>query len=196
MIEDELIKIWQSSPNQERVKFEKSRLMIDVQSSVDRFHKGIKNRDLMETIAAILGIPVFVYYSYSSPHILTKIASVLIALWGIYVIIRLRNTRKHKPGALTETYLEYLYKTRDYLKLQKQLLDSVLYWYILPAMIFMFLYILGPGITGRLVKILNLSVGLVAGGAFVYYLNKRAVKKQFNPRLEKIEELIKVMEKT
>ena len=50
MIEDELVKIWQSSPNQERVKFEKSRLMIDVQSSLDRLHRFVKYRDLMDTM--------------------------------------------------------------------------------------------------------------------------------------------------
>jgi len=41
-MEEELIKIWQSSPNQERIKFERSRLMMDVQSSMDDFNKKIK----------------------------------------------------------------------------------------------------------------------------------------------------------
>ena len=38
MIEDELIKIWQSSSNQERVKFEKSKLMIELQLSLKRLN--------------------------------------------------------------------------------------------------------------------------------------------------------------
>ncbi|MEX2232101.1 MAG: hypothetical protein WD824_08075 [Cyclobacteriaceae bacterium] len=195
MIEDELVKIWQSSPNQERVKFEKSRLMIDVQSTLDRLHRKIKYRDLMEQIAIITTIPVFAYYAYNIPFTLTKIASVLIIAFGIYVIFRLRNAKKHKPSAFTETYLEYLYKTREYLKIQKQLVDNILYWYILPAMILMFLFILGPGITGRLPKVIKMGVLIAAVGAATYYLNKRAVKKQFMPRLEKVNELIRVMEK-
>ena len=193
-MEDELVKIWQSSPNQERAKFEKSRLMIDVQSAVDHLHKKIKNRDLMEQIGAMVGIPVFAYYAYSIPFILTKIASVLIIFWGIYVLIRLRNAKKHKPSAFTETYLEYLYKTRQYLNIQKQLLDNVLYWYILPAMILVFLFVLGPGISGRLLKVIKVGVGDIALAVALYFLNKRAVKKQFIPRLEKIDELIRVME--
>jgi hypothetical protein len=195
MIEDELVKIWQSSSNQERIKFEKSRLMIDVQSTLDHLHRKIKYRDLLEQIAVITAIPVFAYYAYSIPSILTKIASVLIILWGIYVIIRIRNAKKHKPGAFTETYLEYLYKSRDYLNIQKQLLDSILYWYILPGMVLMFLFILGPGIAGRLPKIMKVGAGIVTLGVVIYFLNKRAVKKQFIPRLEKIEELINAMEK-
>ena len=196
MIEDELVKIWQSSPNQERVKFEKSRLMIDVQSSLDHLHKKMKYRDLMEQVAIIFTIPVFAYYAYSIPFTLTKIASVLIILFGIYVIIRLRNAKKHKPGAFTETYLEYLYKTREYLKIQKQLVDNVLYWYILPGMTLMFLFIMGPGISGRLPKVMKIGVLIAAVGAATYFLNKRVVKKQYIPRLEKIDELINVMEKS
>lgn len=196
MMEDELIKIWQSSSNQERVKFEKSRLMIDVQSSLDHFDRKIKYRDLMEQIAIIICIPVFAYYVYSIPFILTKIASVLIICWGIYVFIRLRNARKHKPGAFTETYLAYLYKSRDYLRIQMQLVDNVLYWYILPAMVLMYMFILGPGITGRGPKLIKMGTVIAAIGIITFFLNKRAVKKQFLPRLEKIEELITVMEKS
>lgn len=194
MIEDELVKIWQSSPNQERVKFEKSRLMIDVQSSVDSLHKKIKYRDFMEQLAIILTIPVFAYYAYDIPHILTKIASILIILFGIYVGIRLRNAKKHKPGALTETYMEYLYKTREYLNIQKKLIDSVLYWYILPFMILMFLFVIGPGITGRLPHIIKMTLLSTVIAMVTYFLNKRAVEKQFTSRLEKIDELIKTME--
>ena len=195
MIEEELIKIWQSSPNQEQIKFEKSRLMIDVQSSMDRFHRGIKYRDLREQIAIIIVIPVFAYYAYAIPHLLSKIASVLIIGWGIYIAIRLRKANKHNPSAFTETYLEYLYKTRDYLLIQKQLLDNVLYWYILPGVAFIFLFVLGfVGVPGKSRYIIKMSVINVVMAVAIYYLNKRAVKKQFIPRLEKVDELIKVME--
>ena len=195
MIEDELIKIWQSSPNQERVKFEKSRLMIDVQASLDRLHRKIKYRDLMEQIAIVLGSPVFIYYAFSIPFILTKIASVLIVVWGIYVFIRLRNAKKYKPGAFSETYLVYLQKTRRYLEIQKQLLDNVLYWYVLPCMILILLFTLGPGVSGRWPKIIQMGVILSGMAVAITYLNKRAVKRQITPRLEKIDVLIKTIEK-
>jgi hypothetical protein len=195
MIEDELVKIWQSSPNQERIKFDKSRLMMDVQTTLDVFHQKIKYRDLMEQLAGIGVIPVFAYYAYHIPFLLTKITSVLIIFWVSYVIFRIRTAKKHKPGALTETYLEYLHKTRKYLTIQKEMLDNVLYWYILPCMILIFLFVLGPGITGRWPQIIMMWISTAALGVVIYYLNKSAVKKQFIPRLDKIDELIKVMEK-
>ena len=59
--EDELINIWQSSSNQERIKFEKSKLILEMKSSLDRFHKTIKNRNLRELLAALIVIPIFAY---------------------------------------------------------------------------------------------------------------------------------------
>lgn len=192
MIEDELIRIWQSSPNQEQIKFERSRLMIDVQSSIDRFHKSIKYRDLMETIPAIFIIPFMAHTAYTIPFTLSKIGAIWIILSIIYIIIRLQNSKKHKPSAFTETYWDYLNETKVYLNIQKKLLDTVMYWYFSPVAIGIALFFIGAikDIQELLIKL----SGLIGLGIVIYFLNKRAVKKQINPRLKKIDELIKVME--
>lgn len=195
-MEQELIRIWQSSPNQEQIKFEKSRLMIDVQSSLDDFHRKIKNRDLMEQIAVAIIIPAFAFSAYAIPHVLTKVASVLIIGYAIFVAIKLRNAKKHKPGAYTETYLEYLHKTRNYLLVQKALLDSVLYWYIIPGMTLTMLFTLGFGVADRLKPIVKMAVMNVILAVVTYFLNKSAVKKEILPRLAKVDELIRALEKS
>ncbi len=56
MIEDELIKIWQSSSKQELIKFEKSKLMIELQSSLNRLHRWWKYLELSETLLAVFGV--------------------------------------------------------------------------------------------------------------------------------------------
>ena len=195
MIEDELINIWQSSASEERVKFEKSRLMIEVQNSLDRFNRAIKYRDLRETIAAFIVIPAFTYYIYLVPHTLSKIASGLIAVWSIILIIRLKQAKKNKPGSCSESYLEYLQKTKAHLLGQKGLLDTGLYWFILPFNAFMFLFLAGfVGVPGKTNYIIGVVVASIVLGFILFYLNKRAVKKAIIPRLEKVEELIKAME--
>ena len=78
MIEEELIKIWQSSPNQEVIKFEKSRLMLDVQSHLDRFQRGMKWLYLREALGAIIAIPIFIYFAFDIPHLISKIGAALI----------------------------------------------------------------------------------------------------------------------
>ncbi len=196
MVEEELIKIWQSSPNQERVKFEKSRLMIDVQSSMDHFHKKVKYRDIQELIGVAVVIPAFAYIAYSIPYMLSKIASLLIIAWAIYIAIQLRNARKHKPGEFTESYMEYLHKTREYLRVQKHLLDSVIYWYILPGFGLVSLFLAGfLGVPGKIGYIIKMTVGNVVLAVTVFFLNKRAVNKEIIPRLAKVDQLIALLEK-
>tara|TARA_R110002050_G_scaffold300287_1_gene468580 strand:+ start:7621 stop:8202 length:582 start_codon:yes stop_codon:yes gene_type:complete len=192
MMDDELIKIWQTSPNQEKIKFEKSRLMLDVQSSLDHFHKSIKYRDIMKTIPAIFIIPFLVRIAYTIPFTLSKIGVIWIILSIIYIIIRLQITKRHKPSAFTETYHNYLYKTKVYLNIQKKLLDTVLFWYFSPIAIGVVLFFVGS-ITDMQELFLKLTL-LIGLGIIVYYLNKRVVKKQITPRLKKIDELIQVME--
>jgi hypothetical protein len=197
MIEDELVKIWQSSPNQERVKFEKSRLMIDVQSSLDRLHRFVKYRDLMDTIPAIIIIPAFAFYTFIGPFTLSRIASGFIALWAIYLIIRLRKAKKNKPGAMTGTYLEYLRTNRRFLMDQKELMETVLYWVVIPLITLVSLFFIGVfiGRPGPPIKRAIALGGNVVLGIVVYFMNKWAVKKQIMPRLEKVDKLISVMEK-
>ena len=196
MIEDELVKIWQSSPNQERIKFEKSRLIIDVQTSLNDVHKAVKYRDLLDIVSAAIVIPAFAFYIFFIPFTLSKIASGCIALWAVYVIIRIRKAKKNKPDAFTGTYLEYLRKSRRFLMDQKELMDTVLYWAIIPFVTLVTLFLIGfwqrPGPT------LNRAIALCGNfalGIVIYFMNKWAVKKQIMPRLEKVDELISVMEK-
>jgi hypothetical protein len=191
MIEDELVKLWQSSPNQERIKFDKSRLMLDVQSGIDRLERAIKYRDLRETLAVAIVGPFFIYMGYLIPSVLTKIGSGLIVLYGIFVVLWLNRAKKHKPGPLSSTYLEYLRKAKQYLDAQKHLLDTVLYWYILPAYVSMSVFMLGSGTHEVIIR---MQIGLIALCVAIYYLNKRAVTKTLVPKLVKIEAAIRVME--
>ena len=197
MTEDELVRIWQSSPNQERIKFEKSRLMIDVQSSMDRIHRFVKYRDLMDTIPAILIIPAFAYYAFTGPFMLPRIASGFIALWAMYLIFRLRKAKKNKPGSMTETYMEYLQKNKRFLIDQKELMDTILYWAVIPLVTFVSLFFIGFFIErpGPAIKRAIALGGNVALGIVVYLMNKWTVKNQIVPRLEKVDKLISVMEK-
>lgn len=195
-MEDELVKIWQSSPNQERVKFERSRLLLDVQTNIDRLNKMIKQRDLREIAGVALATPIFSFIAYRTPFVMTKIGALVIVLAGIFVAWRLRNAQKRKSDPVTATYLEYLYKTRQILRAQKHLLDTVLYWYISPFLIGVTFMLLGRyGEAEKLHMFIKGEIGAVLIGVIVYFLNKRAVKSILIPQLEKIERLISVLEK-
>lgn len=191
MIEDELVRIWQSSPNQERVKFDTLRLMLEVQAGIDRLDRLIKYRDLREIIAVAIIIPAFIYIGFNVPFTLSRIACGLIILYALFVLMRIKKAAKHKPGPVTDSYLDYLKKSRTYLTNQKDLHDSILYWYILPGHLGVTLFTLG---TGNMPYIIRMQIFGLILCVVTYYFNKRAVKKTLLPRLNNVEKLIAVLE--
>ncbi len=194
MIEDELIKIWQSSSNQERIKFEKSKLMIELKSSLGRLHRWWKYLELMEVISVIIGIISFILAFDFVPFTTSKIASVLIIIFLINILIRLLGIKKFKPSDLEENYLEYLKKTKEYLEVQKKLLKTAVYWAILPIYPIMLLFLIGFWeIPAKRYLIVITYLATVGMGIWGYFLNKRRVKNEINPRIDRVNELIRTL---
>jgi Ca2+/Na+ antiporter len=196
MMEDELVKIWQSSPSLEQIKFEKSRLILDVQAGINRVDKLIKYRDAIESGTAIfIVVPAFTYAAFQMPNVLTKLACAFIIFWAFYLVYRFRNARKHRPGEVTDNYIEYLHKTKQHLLVQKKLLETVLWWYIIPAQSGVTLFSLGIALdTGHYDGLIKMEIlGLILAIVTIY-MNKQTLKKTLNPRLKKIDELISVMD--
>ncbi|MEP0262343.1 hypothetical protein [Dokdonia sp.] len=195
MIEEELINIWQSSSNQERLKFEKSKLMIELQSSLGRLHRWWKYIEQVNVISALITIPIFIAIAYWAPYTSVKIASVLIIVWSIYVGVRMSTIKKIKPSDLEENYLHYLEKTRVYLLAQKRLLETSLNWAILtiyPILILFFVSLWEKPLARYFAVIAFMA--LVGVGVYEYYLSKRRVKNEIIPRINRIDELIESLE--
>lgn len=200
-MENELIAIWQSSPNHERIKFEKSRFMLEVQSSLDKFDRTTRYWDFMEIGIAAIMIPIFAYQAYRLPSILSKLGAILIVIWLIYVIYIALKLKKAKPNE-DDAYLKYLKKSRVYLERHKKLSSKLMQWYVLPCMIGVVLIMIGKldlltKSWSQIASTKMVWISLVVFGAigiFVYQVNKWVVKKEFTPRLKKVGELIRLME--
>ena len=192
MIEDELIKIWQSSSNQERVKFEKSKLMLELDSSLERFQSWWKNMERVNVVSGwvtVLGfIPCIIWVPYSS----MKISAALIMVWAIYIGTRGKSVKKFKPSKLEDNYLQYLEKTRIYLLAQKKFFETSLNWRVLTILPIYLLFFtdLWDKPLARYVGVVSF-LALVALMLYSYYKNKRIVKNKINPRIIRVDELIK-----
>jgi hypothetical protein len=194
MIEDELIKIWQSSSNQERIKFEKSKLMIELQSSLGVLHRWWKYIEQVNLISALIAIPPFIFAVFWAPFISMKIASVLIIIWSIYIGVRMSRIKKIRPSGLEENYLQYLEKTRAYLLGQKRLLETSLDWPILTIYPIFLLFFVGLWEIPLARYIATIAFSALVGiGIYEFYLSKRRVKNEIMPRINRIDELIKTL---
>lgn len=195
MIEDELMTIWQSSSHHERLKFEKSKLMIELQASLGRLHRWWRYIERVNVISALITIPIFMTIVYWAPFTSVKIASVLIIVWSVYVGIRMSGIQKFKPSDLEENYLDYLEKTRGYLLAQKRMIETSLNWIILTIypIIFLFFVDLWEIPLARYMAVCAF-LALVGVGIYEYYRSKRRVKNEILPRIDNIDTLIKSLE--
>ena len=196
MMEDELIKIWQSSSNEERIKFEKSKLMIELQSSLDRLNRWWKIGVRIEIVAAFIAIPAFAFITYWIPFTSSKIASVLVIIWAVNYLIRVLGIKKFKPSDLEENYLEYLKKSRVYLEAQRNLLETYKYWGMTPLYPIIFLFVVDFWeIPSKRIIIVILFLNMVGMHIFAYFFHKRRVKNEINPRIKRVNEVIESLEK-
>jgi hypothetical protein len=200
MNEEKLIKIWQSSANQVRFDIEGAKLVTDVQADPKRFDSFVDKRDLGTIIPAMILIPIILYDAYTSTLIQAKIVQILLAFWLVFVIIKIQQAKKSKPAAISESYFQYLVKTREYLYNQKKLYIRVVYWFILPFVILMIAYALAPVFwmrqsIGPSIFYYVFSSICVLAGVRIYHRSKNEFNKEVRPRIEKVDQLIKAIEK-
>jgi hypothetical protein len=194
MIDDELIKIWQSSSNQERIKFEKSKLMIELQSSLKRLDRWWNYLERSETVLAVFGVLLSTLLLFKIPFILTKIALFLMIICAVYLIIKYRDIKKFQPIDLENNYLNYLKKSREYLQAQKKFLKTYFYWGILPVYPIMMLFSISIWGKVSAYLIILINVVTIGIGIYGYFLNKKRIKREITPRIDRVNELISELE--
>jgi hypothetical protein len=109
-------------------------------------------------------------------------------LYGILVIFVLNNVKKYKPDNYTLPVKEYLIKHRDYLVRERGLLRNVVYWYLLPIFISEVLFFIGQ--YRSLVVLISSILFVFIVNAAIYFINKVAVKKVFDPLIHQIDKAI------
>ena len=197
MMEDELIALWQSSPKHERIKFEKSRLMLDVKSKLRTFDGYVKFRDFTEIGVGIILIPFLVYEVFRQPSFISKIGALCLVLWILYVIYRLLKIKRSKP-AENSIFLDYLKENKTYLERHKSMTDNVLLWYLLPSYPGILFFVIGlldlmnkpfsTIIELKEVWIFLLVILLIT--IYTKWISIKLTKKVLNPRISKVNELL------
>lgn len=207
MLEHELKEVWKNTSQTDNIRFNSTQLLNDLNNKMSRFEKTIRIRDIREISASVFGILLFGYFAYEIPFLLTKIASVFGMIWFVYVIYRLKNI-KIQPTDLTLSLRNQFENQKGNMLQQARLLDSVLYWYVIPPFLMNILFVVGLGDPTEygwshlFAKVLPLSinmkiitlVGIASFNLFTIWINKRAVKKDIKPIINDIERAIDELE--
>lgn len=211
MLEQELKNIWKNSAKIEKVKFDTSRLLIEINDRMTQLERGIRRRDRREIGTALVSIPVFAYIAYVIPFPLTKVGAILAILNFVYFIYRLRTNKKRKrPTQLDASFANQLENQKANLKEESRLLNTVEYWFLIPAFIPYCLSIIGLGNpadydwnsdVARMFFPLPLSAKItsiviaVVMFTLIIWVNKRVVKKTLKPMIADIENIQEQLEK-
>ncbi|WP_293750275.1 hypothetical protein [uncultured Paraglaciecola sp.] len=166
-------------------------LLVKETSKVD---KSIKRRDRLEISIALLLIPVWswkLFYSASLVQTTGLWIAIVACLYIPYKLLKTKQINAPKDNSV----MAFLQFEKIKIENQKKLLESVAVWYIAPLMVAIVLITAGatvdetgiPRITEQLAIYYGFCVMLVIG---IYFLNKRAVKKQLLPLLDKIKQRI------
>lgn len=205
MLEQELKDIWKNSSKEEKIKFEMSRLLIELKNQVNHMEKSIRSRDTIEIVLALLMIPVFGYLTYEIPFILTKIGSASLMILLIHMIFRIKNTKKYKVDIDTAlSFKEQLENQKLYFLQEVRLIDTMIYWNLLPFFAALAVYVLGLGdpveynwvndvaqiiLPITLISKIAYLTCVVVVYAVIFWLNKRTIRKTYNPLISEIEKV-------
>lgn len=196
MNDEQLKAIWQTSNerlqhiNLHAIKMNK------MNEQIKKFEKNITKRNNLETIVAIGLIALFGIYAYIKPTMFAKIGAIMTMLYCLNVIYQLRKTEAKQPNFdITSSLKEQLLEYQAYVKAEQKLLNTVLYWYLLPTIPCMVFFLVGTGIT-LLAGFLYFGIFMPLCFALVYYMNQKAVKRKTEPLLTDIAKMLKTLEET
>lgn len=195
---DELQKNWQDQPSGFRLSIDSGLLLKEVQRNKKSFASAIFWRDVREIGVSIPLFIGFLYWGLAG----NAWEMVLIAMGVLFIAVFMtvdRIAQKRKQPKRNETLAGCLESSLAEVEHQIWLLKNVLWWYLLPPGIGAVALSLGVVVStmrdlgGDLFAVLICS-GII--GFFVlvfvgvYWLNKRAVRKELLPRKVELDELV------
>jgi len=188
---DDLKEEWQQEIEPAKCEDHLKALVDEVKTKTLKIDKEIKRRDILEILIALLLIPFWVYGLFSSAGNIQSIGLWVLIIACLFIPYKLIKAKQVSPTK-DASVKGFLIKEQEKLKLQNDLVNSVVWWYLLPLLTGIILVTLGgtvnefgvPQITEQL-AIYYSFLGLLC--IAVYLLNKRAANKKFAPLLKQVE---------
>ncbi|MFA0963211.1 hypothetical protein AB9P05_15515 [Roseivirga sp. BDSF3-8] len=128
MLDRELKHLWNKSSNTAQISIDTKRLEEEFEAKVHNIQRKIRNRDIREISASVVGIGLFGYLLYEIPFPFTKLACALAIMWFVLIIIKFNKSRiKATPTKASLPISEQLDYHEQSMKKQADLLDSATY---------------------------------------------------------------------
>jgi hypothetical protein len=155
-----------------------------------RLNVRIHLRDRMETAVGFLLAPLFAWLAFATPHLLSRVGAVILAVSCVHIPLRFRAARR-PPPALDATFVETLQVEWARVNLQRTMLRQIAVWYAGPLWVGVTLFLVGPL---SLLSGLIVSIGTAAVFGLVVYANRAVVRIELDPIARELREELDALE--
>jgi hypothetical protein len=184
---DDLKKLWGNS-KVPRLTINNLSLREELNKEFKTLERKIAMRDLREIIAAIATIPFFLFGIYAVTPLTAKIVQFLLILGALLEIYKFKRLKKYKVTDMNLDFKESIRRQRIYYSKQRDLLNAVWYWPLLPVAVLLMLFYIALEMSVEKLIIQGVIITILYG--VIYALNKLAVRKQLNPLISKLDNII------
>jgi Flp pilus assembly protein TadB len=163
-----------------------------VQKKSGDFEERIRNRDLLESVAALCVIAFFGLMAWTSTG-LERIGALIIVGAGLLIPVLLYRTRARHADLPADCSLkDRLHAEREKIEAQISLARSVAIWYLAPLATGLMIHVFGQSGWSWVTAI---CAGVVVGGSIVIYRrNQKAIRTDLRPRRDELTEMIEQVE--
>jgi len=189
---DDLKQDWQKNITQVSAPENLTEVINMLEKETSKIDKEIKRRDFLEISIAVLLIPFWIFGLFISKGSIQSVGFIIAIASCVYIPYKLISAKKVTAPKLSNVKA-FLEREKQKVAQQKQLLESVVWWYIAPLTTSIVLITLGATVNELGIPSMNDHLytyygflGLLIVG--IYFLNKRAAKKKFGPLLTNIEQ--------
>lgn len=194
MTYDDIENLWRDGNNRQRqIQISEDILMVEIKNGQEEFNKKVFWRDARELIATGIVIIWFIFIGIKT-NTVWPFLLVAGGVWiGSYIVYKRLKAKKSVP--VNNTLVRTVEESIKDVQKQIKMLDTVLYWYLLPLVPGFMLQNISFWSTTDLAKTFNIVIGVallvfyVAVFVSAYYLNKHYAKKKLQVREKELQEL-------
>ena len=198
---NELQKNWQSQPGNFTLTIDSDILLKQVERNKRNFELTVFWRDFIEVVTAIIMFFFFIGAGFKL-KLWPAFLLALTCLWIAAFMVTDRLIQKRRQPKVTEILIDCIKTSLYKVNHQIWLLKNVLWWYLLPlgVGIFVFMSYLAFAVSRNGIGVSIGWILLFISGYLIfvfflywgiYWLNQRAVRKDLLPRKQELEQILK-----
>ncbi len=188
MNDDELKKLWQQQPLR-NPDLSSAQVMSAMQKQTTLLRRCLDARDVRELVACAVVIIIFGIFFFNGRAPISRLGYLIVIGSEIFIGWKLVHTRRATPSAPPgATIVESLRAELNSVRAQSRLLESVLWWYLLPLGIGLLVATWGMPI--NLHAKIPATLFYFALYAFIYWINQWARSKQLLPVEAQLQSLL------